>query len=57
MTIIPAHNEEKVIVNLIESLKNQDYPKELYDMEQAIKKEKKYLKQDVVISTIGFLAT
>ena len=32
MAIIPAHNEEAVVGNLIESLKNQDYPKELYDI-------------------------
>lgn len=32
MAIIPAHNEEAVIVNLIESLKKQDYPKELLDI-------------------------
>ncbi len=32
MAIIPAHNEEEVIVNLIESLKNQNYNKELYDI-------------------------
>ena len=32
MAIIPAHNEEDVIVNLIESLKKQDYPKELLDI-------------------------
>ena len=32
MAIIPAHNEESVIVELIESLKKQDYPKELYDI-------------------------
>lgn len=32
MAIIPAHNEESVIGNLIESLKKQDYPKELYDI-------------------------
>ena len=32
MAIIPAHNEETVIVNLIESLKKQDYPKELLDI-------------------------
>ena len=32
MAIIPAHNEESVVVNLIESLKRQDYPKELYDI-------------------------
>lgn len=32
MTIIPAHNEEKVVVNLIESLKKLDYTKDLYDI-------------------------
>ena len=32
MAIIPAHNEEKVVANLIESLKNQNYNKELYDI-------------------------
>ena len=32
MAIIPAHNEEGVVKNLIESLKNQDYPKELLDI-------------------------
>ena len=32
MTIIPAHNEEKVVVNLVESLKKLDYPKDLYDI-------------------------
>lgn len=32
MAIIPAHNEEAVIKNLIESLNEQDYPKELYDI-------------------------
>ncbi len=32
MAIIPAHNEAAVVANLIESLKNQDYPKELYDI-------------------------
>lgn len=32
MAIIPAHNEEKVISNLIESLKNQNYNKDLYDI-------------------------
>lgn len=31
--IIPAHNEEAVIGNLISSLKNLDYPKELYDIQ------------------------
>lgn len=32
MAIIPAHNEEAVVVNLIESLKKIDYPDELYDI-------------------------
>ena len=32
MAIIPAHNEESVVGNLIESLKNQDYDKEAYDI-------------------------
>ena len=32
MAIIPAHNEEMVVGNLIESLKNQDYDKEYYDI-------------------------
>ncbi len=32
MMIIPAHNEEKVIKNLIESLNLLDYPKDLYDI-------------------------
>ena len=32
MAIIPAHNEEQVIANLVESLKNQTYDKELYDI-------------------------
>ena len=32
MAIIPAHNEEAVITNLVESLKNQDYDKDLYDI-------------------------
>ena len=32
MAIIPAHNESAVVVNLIESLKRQDYPKELFDI-------------------------
>ena len=32
MAIIPAHNEENVVANLIESLKKQDYPKELLDI-------------------------
>ena len=32
MMIIPAHNEEKVIKNLIESLHSLDYPKDKYDI-------------------------
>ena len=32
MAIIPAHNEAAVVANLIESLKNQNYPKNLYDI-------------------------
>ena len=32
MLVIPAHNEEIVIKNLIDSLKILDYPKELYDI-------------------------
>ncbi len=32
MAILPAHNEEKVIGNLIDSLKKQDYPRELLDI-------------------------
>ncbi len=32
MAVVPAHNEETVIRNLIESLVAQDYPKELYDI-------------------------
>ena len=32
MAIIPAHNEEMVVGNLIESLKNQTYDKNLYDI-------------------------
>ena len=32
MMIIPAHNEEKVIKNLVESLQNLDYNKKLYDI-------------------------
>ena len=32
MAIIPAHNESAVVANLVESLKNQNYPKELYDV-------------------------
>ena len=32
MAIIPAHNEETVVGNLVESLKKQNYNKELYDI-------------------------
>ena len=32
MAIIPAHNEETVVGNLVESLKKQNYPKEFYDI-------------------------
>ena len=32
MAIIPAHNEEAVVADLIKSLKNQDYPKDLLDI-------------------------
>lgn len=32
MAIIPAHNEEQVVGNLVESLKKLDYPKDLYDI-------------------------
>lgn len=32
MMILPAHNEESVIGNLVESLQNLDYPKDLYDI-------------------------
>lgn len=31
--ILPAHNEENVIANLVNSLKEQDYPKKLYDIQ------------------------
>ena len=32
MAVIPAHNEEAVVGNLVESLKKQNYNKELYDI-------------------------
>ena len=32
MAIIPAHNEEAVVGNLVESLKRQNYNKDLYDI-------------------------
>lgn len=31
LILIPAHNEEKVISGIINSMEQQDYPKELYD--------------------------
>ena len=32
MAIIPAHNEEAVVENLVASLQKQDYPKDAYDI-------------------------
>ena len=32
MAVIPAHNEEAVVGNLVESLKAQNYPKDKYDI-------------------------
>ena len=32
MAIIPAHNEEAVVANLVDSLKKQNYDKDLYDI-------------------------
>ena len=32
MAIIPAHNEQAVVGSLVESLKKQNYPEELYDI-------------------------
>lgn len=32
MMILPAHNEESVIGNLVDSLQHLDYPKDLYDI-------------------------
>ncbi len=32
LAIIPAHNEEQVVGNLVESLKKQDYPQDRYDI-------------------------
>ena len=40
MAIIPAHNEESVISNLIESLEAHDYPKEFFDITKGLEKEK-----------------
>jgi len=31
LVLVPAHNEEKVIANMIDNLNRMDYPKELYD--------------------------
>ena len=31
LVLVPAHNEEKVISDIIKNLQNMDYPKELYD--------------------------
>ena len=39
MAIIPAHNEATVVANLIESLKNQTYDKDLY--EKTLKEDAK----------------
>ena len=36
MAIIPAHNEEAVVGNLIESLKNQTYNKESIELMQLL---------------------
>lgn len=31
LVLVPAHNEEKVIGDIIENLQRMDYPRELYD--------------------------
>ena len=31
LVLVPAHNEEKVIGDIIQNLNDMDYPKELYD--------------------------
>ena len=31
LALVPAHNESKVIADIIRNLQNMDYPKELYD--------------------------
>ena len=36
MAVIPAHNEEKVLANLIDSLNNQDYDKKLCQGEEVV---------------------
>ncbi|MBH9967975.1 glycosyltransferase [[Bacillus] enclensis] len=32
LILVPAHNEEKVVGNLVDNLKNLDYPDDLYDI-------------------------
>ena len=39
MAIIPAHNEEAVVANLVESLKNQTYNKDLQIRLQKLQKK------------------
>ncbi len=63
--IIPARNEEKVVGNLIDSLKKQNYPKDLYDIfvipnncndktEQiAMQKEAKVIKCTIPVKSKG----
>lgn len=63
--IIPARNEEKVVGNLIDSLKKQNYPKDLYDIfvipnncndktEQiAMQKEAKVIKYTIPVKSKG----
>ena len=52
LAIIPAYNEEAVVGNLIESLKQQDYPKDKYeinpifDIKHIWDKEEKYKEID-----------
>lgn len=50
--IIPARNESKVIKNLLESLKNQDYPKELYDIYVVINNCKDDTKQIAIDNNV-----
>ena len=59
MAVVPAHNEETVIKNLVESLVAQDYPKELYDIYEynddeyfiLIEGEDKYIYYDPVMDS------
>lgn len=62
--LIPARNEENVISNLLDSLNNQNYPKELYDIyvipnncndktEELSKDKAKILKYDINFKTKG----